>query len=144
MAVIINGKVVTDPPGPGGTNQAREFEVIMDTITSPLPGVDSVTVGLRVVDEDGAPLKSPVELQLSAFDDGAGAIPALSATLGSAAEGSILAGLGTASVRVRTNSTGRFECVLSNAIDETNYLACDSVDGGPDLDCRSTASVTFS
>lgn len=90
------------------------------------------------------PLTSPVLVEFAVFDDDKFSVPAVSAVLGTATVGTIIAGEGTAALKVLTDATGSFRCTLTDPSDEAVYIACSSTFGGPAVDCRDTDSVTFS
>lgn len=142
MAVILDGRIVSDDAAVGGVNLAQRF-VAQLTSSTPAPGANTATVSLQILDEDGLPVNAETLFELNVYSDANKALPNANATLGGATIGTIAAGTGTPAIKAKTSAAGLFSCTLTNLIDETVHLACDSTAGGPDLDCRISASVTF-
>lgn len=106
-------------------------------------------VGFQVTDFAGDDLAEKVILELGVYDEASGdatkpGAAAAAATLNTATSGLILDGAGSAAIVVETDATGRFDCTLTDAVDETVILACRSARGSSVLDCRELDSVTFS
>lgn len=113
-------------------------------VTPPASGVDTATVGLRILQSPGGlPYTEEVVLEFAVFDDEDAANPAAAAVLQTASKGTILAGSGTAALKVKTDANGEFECQCSDGTDETVYLASSQSFKSPALDCADTESVTF-
>ena len=110
-------------------------------------GGTTQTVGFQIKKQNGDPLAIPVLVEFAIFEDAYFSVPAHGAILSDASVGTIIAGsreLTGEALKVVTDSTGTFRCILTDILDETIYLTCFSTPGGPALDCRSIDSVTFS
>ena len=123
--------------------------VLMDDNADVGAGGTTGSVGFQVTDFAGDPLAEKVILELGVYDEAVGdatkpGAAAGTATLGTAASGLILDGAGTAAIVVETDATGRFDCTLTDAVDETVILACSPARGSCVIDCRQLDSVTFS
>lgn len=118
--------------------------VLMDSPDQPDAGDDDLSVGFQVIDQSGASVLKSSVLEFAVFDDEDFTIPSVNAVLQTATEGTIVAGEGTAALKIRTSGDGKFTCTLTDSQDETVYLACMSTFGGPLIDCQDFDSVTFS
>jgi hypothetical protein len=107
-------------------------------------GATTSTVGFQLFDKFNQPLREEAILEMGVFDDADAVNLAANATLGSASVGTILGGVGTALIKVRTDNLGKFTCVLTNLFDETNWLTCAPSFGGHVIECYSIDSVQFS
>lgn len=121
-----------------------QLAVLMDETDDVTGGGTTQTVGFQLVDAQGAPVNASLLLEMAVFDDSDLASPSVNATLGSPAEGTLVGGLNTAAIKVRTDATGRFSCTLTDATDETVYVACSPTFGGASVDCRDVDSIAFS
>jgi hypothetical protein len=107
-------------------------------------GGTTQTVGLQLKDASGNPVAQEITLEFAVFNDAELSIPAINAILSTATSGVIVAGDGTAALKIKTDAMGLFECTLTDAVDETVYLGCSMTFGSPMVDCQSNDSVTFS
>jgi hypothetical protein len=121
----------------------RGFLLSTITVADAIGGATTTVVDLTLFGPDGRGAGS-VLFEMAAFDDSGVSTPATNATLGTASIGSIVSGSGTAAIKGRTDSSGRFRCVLTNAVDETNWLATSATFGGPAIDGTAIADATFS
>lgn len=94
------------------------------TVVQPAGGVNTAAVSFQLRDQHGYAVKEAVNLKFGAFDDVYCVAPAGTATLNTATKGTIRAGAGTAALIVTTDANGEFACTLTDAVDETVYLAC--------------------
>lgn len=106
-------------------------------------GGSVATVGFQITDFTGDPKADGVVVEFGVFDDIDLGIPAINATLATPTKGTIVVGSGSPALKVKTDSTGRFECQLTDLVDETVFLGCESSSGSPLFDCREIDSVTF-
>jgi hypothetical protein len=127
-----------------GNAFAEILNVEMDDAADVTGGGTTRAVGFQVTDFAGNPIDYAVSLELAVFDDVNLTVPATSATLATATQGTILAGSATAALKVRTDTAGRFLCTLTNLFDTTVYLGASPSFGSPLMDCREIDSVTFS
>lgn len=118
--------------------------VAIDDADDVAGGGTTQTVGLQLKDQDGNDLEEVHVLKFGVYDDADGITEGTSATLNTASAGSILAGAGGAVLTVKTSSTGKFTCTLTDASDEAVYLMASAAIRSPILDCRDSDSVTFS
>ena len=122
------------------------FRVAMLDAEDVAGGGTEQTVGFQVTQVNGSEIDTEVLLEFAVFQDEYLTVPAVNAVLSDAVtdKGTILAGSGTAALKVQTNETGEFQCKLTDAVDEPVYLACSTTFGSPAVSCRETDSVTFS
>jgi len=102
------------------------------------------TVGFSITNINDIPIKLSCLVEFAVFDDADLSVPAVTATLDTAGKGTIIAGFGTAALKVKTDVNGEFTCTLTDTADETVYLACSCTFGSPSLVCLSKDSVAFS
>ena len=107
-------------------------------------GGTTVTVGFSLTNINDIPVKLQVPVEFAVFDDQYGVIPAVNAVLSTATKGTILAGDGTAALKILTDANGEFACTLTDLVDEMVWLGCDQSFMSPALVCLSKDSVTFS
>ena len=167
-ATISGGNRWYDAIGPGVTKYIYDGSVLAadDSTTDPVEFVNTVvevgagvntcvqddvagggttqTVGVQVTDFQGKPINYSVVLEFAVFDDLEMAVPATDATLDTEAEGTILAGAGSAALKVKTDANGRFSCTLTDSVLETVYVGCSMSFGSRIIDCGDPDSVTFS
>jgi len=107
-------------------------------------GGTTVAVGFSLtnINDIAMPLQVPVEFAV--FDEQYGVTPAVNATLNTATKGTILAGAGTAALKILTDVNGEFACTLTDLVDETVWLGCSQSFMSPAIICLSKDSVTFS
>lgn len=99
----------------------------------------------RIVDQYGLPIAEERLVHVGVFDDAICETAAVNATLDTAAKGSIEAGGGSAELLVKTSTDGEFACTLTDAVDETVYLAAKGGGYGQGvLDGQDVGSVEFS
>jgi hypothetical protein len=122
---------------------SRGFLLSAITVADATGGASTTVVDLTLFGPDGQAAGS-VLFEMAAFDDAGVSTPATNATLGTASIGSIVSGAGTAAIKGQTDAFGLFRCVLTNAVDETNWLATSATFGGPAIDGAAIADVTFS
>jgi len=128
-----------------GSLDSHVFRVALDDAPNPAAGVDFQTVGFTVTKLNGGDVADSVVLELAVFSDEDCTTPSLTAILSAAVEdtGEILAGSGSAAIKVRTNDAGEFQYKLTNAAHGIVYLACSHTFGSPSLSCQGVDSVTF-
>ena len=108
-------------------------------------GGTTQVVGFALTNINDIPIKLSTYVELNLWQDVDLSILATSASLTTASKGTIIAtNLSGTALKVKTDANGEFECVLTDLIDETVYLACDQTSGGPALITTSKDSVTFS
>ncbi len=120
------------------------YKIRMDDAPNVTGGGTTAQVGFQLINLADVLVSVNDLIQFAVFDDADLSIPATNATLNTASKGIIIAGAGTAALKVRTDTTGKFTCTLTNLIDEIVYLGCSSAFGGPALVCRETDIVEFS
>jgi hypothetical protein len=120
--------------------------IVVDMIDAPnvTGGGTTVEVGFQLRGSGGDKHEVEELVQFAVFDDENFSVPAVNADLDTASAGTIIAGGGSAALKVKTDATGLFKCTLTDTVDETVYLACDAAFGGPMVDCRDIDDVTFS
>lgn len=108
-------------------------------------GGTTAVVGLQLKDAAGRNVERAVKLTFGVYDDADADGAASNATLATATAGSIVSGGGTAELVILTSATGKFTCTLTDASDETVYLAAGlATPGGALADCMDRESVAFS
>lgn len=107
-------------------------------------GGTTQTVGFQMKDSAGSDVAGQKMMEFAVFDDVGLSVPSAAATLGTVADGTIIAGEGSAALKVQTDANGLFQCTLTNPADTTVYVACSPTFGSPALDCTRIDSVTFS
>jgi len=107
-------------------------------------GATTSAIELRIVDQYGIPIDDAVELVLGAFDDAYCATVAANATLNTATKGTIQSGAASNALYIVTDADGHFACTLTDAADETVYLAGGSASGKGLIDCLDVGDVTYS
>lgn len=112
--------------------------VNLDSIADAIGGATTTVVGLQ-----SASAREQL-LELVVFDDLDVSVPATNATLATATEGTIVAGSGTAGLKIKTDTAGRFTCTMTNAVDETVSVTCLTTPGGPTINCDSIESASYS
>jgi len=108
----------------------------------PAAGVNTAVVRVRFVGRT-----VPIVLEFATFDDEDGVTPSGTATLNTATIGTILAGGGGPALKIKTATSGSdqvFQCTLSNAVDESNFLSAFSTPTGPVINCIGSLEVVFS
>ena len=110
-------------------------------VDAPAPGVNTAVVRVRFPDKT-----TPIVFELLVFDDADGVNTAINGTLDTATIGTILRWGGTAAPKVKTAADGDdqvFECTLTNAVDESNFLTAFSTPTGPVISCIGSLEVAF-
>lgn len=123
---------------------SRMVVINVDETPDVTGGGTTATVGFQATKSDGTAIDSEVILEFAVFEEAELATPSANATLDVATKGTILAGSGGNALKVKTDTTGKFTCTMTNAIDETVFLGCVPSFGSPAIDCRDTDSVAFS
>lgn len=116
------------------------------TVTDATGGASTTTVALQLVDQFDLDIGEQMLLQMLVSD--VGSVNDFAATAvfqGPASKGAIKNGDGFAAIKLETDGDGAFECVLSNTVDETNWLGAWGDVGGPPVDAsKFIPAVTFS
>ncbi len=119
---------------------ALMFIIKMDGAEDVTGGGTTQTVGFQLQDTNRVDVAAIRILEFVALKNG---VPA-NATLASESDGDILGGGGSAALRVETDATGKFTCILTNPDDDTVELTCGPSLGSPLLDCTEVDLVAFS
>lgn len=116
----------------------------VDMLDAPDTTGTTAQVGFKLLSAGYGNIVGQKLVEISVYDDPE--ITALSsvATLNTAAKGTIVAGAGTAALKVLTNENGEFECTLTNLTPGSVYVTCSAAAGGPALDCTEIDAVVFS
>lgn len=115
-------------------------------ITAPnaIGGATTTTLTLQLVDQYDLPIFEDLVVALGVFDEAEAATPATNASLNTASEGTILGGAGTAALKVRMSTSGKFVCIMTNLVDETVHSAIDGSYASPIVDGRGVTATVFS
>ena len=142
---MVKTKKITVTPDPVlEVSQVRGYRAVMLGAGDVGSGGTTQEVGFQIKDTDGNNVALEVVLEFAAFDDVDLSVPAVSATLGTVIDGTIIAGEPSAALKVKTDATGLFKCTLTDIVDETVTLGCSMTFGSIVVDCQDTDSVTFS
>lgn len=133
----------TNIPAPAPAPSTTDSSFADITAVAPGAGVNTTTTSLQLKDAAGNNLALSAIVEFAVFDDATLGIPAVNATLNNATAGTIIAGTGTNALLIQTNAAGLFTCDVTDAVDETVFLAASLTFGSPLLDLRDTASVEF-
>lgn len=120
-----------------------EFVNVAIDGTPDVTGGTEANVGFQLKNVKGDKLKEVAILEFAVFDDVELATPAVNATLDTASKGTIIDGAGSAALKVKTDSKGKFTCKLTNFIDEQVFVGSSPSFGTSLLDCREVDAITF-
>ncbi len=138
-------KVTPDPAGEkpaGNVLLAAVYIVKMIKAPNVAGGGITVEVGFQLEDLRRAKLSQAELVQFAVFQDVDFKTPSLYARLGGTpTAGTIVDGADTPALLVKTDATGLFKCTLTDLVDETVHLACNSAFGGPALSCKAPDGV---
>ena len=107
------------PAGPAGATSDGSVQVTWDTPAA--ESADSIAISGTVTDANDDPVLSAVDFQVIVTDGAADGEPSSTATIMAGASGTILAGGGTASAVIRTD-TGEFAIVVNETAAGHRYL----------------------
>lgn len=127
--------------------EAGDLKVMVwDWVSLPAGSGGATTSAIegRIVDQFGLPIAETVLLKLGAFDDAFCKTVAANATLNTATKGTIKDGAASNALIIETSADGEFACTLTDASDETVYLAACGGYGMGILDAQDIGSVEFS
>lgn len=127
----------------GALNRIRvvAFDAEVISVTG---GGTTTPIGFQLQDGAGNPVSEVVTLKLDVFSDSTLQTADASGDIGTATAGTIVSGGDSGDLIVTTSATGKFTATLTNAQDETVYVAAGPLENGsPILDCSSVAAVTF-
>ena len=142
---MVKTKKITVTPDPIiEVSQVRGYRAAVLAAGDVSGGGTTQEVGFQIKDTDGNDVALEVVLEFAVFDDINFSIPAVSAILGTVVNGTIIAGEGTAALKVKTDATGLFKCTLTDVVDETVYCGCSMTFGSVVVSCFDIDSVTFS
>ena len=119
------------------------INVAMDDTPDVTGGGITGNVGCQLRNVKGDKLEIEAVLEFGVFDEEEVTTPAANATLNTASKGAILSGGGGNALKVKTDATGKFTCVLTNASDEQVFVGSSPSFGSPLLDCREVDAITF-
>jgi hypothetical protein len=112
----------------------------------PAAGVTTAKVRARALNGlDGKAPTVPITMECAVFDDADGAVLSATSTLATASRGTILAGEGTAAMKVKTDAQGVFECTLSLVAlaPAARYFSAFATPTGPYIDAVGSVAVDF-
>ena len=104
----------------------------------------AVGVGAQLASQDGTSESIQPQMFLGCFDDAACTVPAVNATLDTAAAGTIDEGAGTNLLKITPSATGETSVTITDAEDEVVYIKQWPVDADYTVDSSGTQTATFS
>lgn len=112
----------------------------------PNAGVFTAVVRARAMNgPDGKPPTAPITMEVAVFDDADGTFLSTTSILGGATRGAILDGDGATVMKVKTDSQGVFECVMTLGVvaTTTRYFSAFATATGPYIDALGSVAVDF-
>jgi len=139
-----------DPDTPDDLEPAMLSLLSNVTVVSMLDAADvggggtTQTVGFELRNLAGQKISAQMVLSFGAFAEADAVNPHATATLNTAAKGTILGGAASNVLTVKTDASGEFECTLTNSADDAVYLAAAQTFRSPLVHTTGYDSVTFS
>lgn len=137
-------KRVVVTPDPPTDSQGRPFSIFARiSVVPPAAGIGEAVVTLDLLDAPGGGnIDREAVVELMAFNDADGVVPAVTAQWGVPTEGSVLV-TESGMVKLRTTDGGTCVLPLVDSLDETVYLTALTSPMGPVVHCEGSVAVTF-